>query len=477
MNKVLKRYKLDNLLYELGNESREMFIDNKPMIIKSIQGSYKKWEVYQSIWDMIDISYLAICNSNDYRSKILKKEDIVFIINNYRQYDDELCKESLPNVAEADILLYILYGHSQEQFIYQSRGIVKEMINRNIELLQYIPKKVNSGIDIDFIIKSVTNFSCEEFNEILFVLALIGAVKTDITKLEIPDIFTRINPTINDENLYKIIELYSSRYSEYRESNLKKHYLKTKPIVKTDNGRILVSNQYLLYNLLIDASYWIVRNYYGQIGSQDFTNAFGVFYEKYLQDIFEYYLDSSKFEKLQEDNKSAMCDWKIETDKYIILIEQKSAIASIFTKNIYPNISQVRSYLNRLGKGFNQLKITEQKIDNDNNKTIVKLLVHYELLYISETLEVEIIKSMNSSKEDYNNTFLVSTSEMERLVYALSEGEEILNEVIDVKLELESKQDPNGRSFSKILDERNIRNDYLENVKNHHRDMFEKYRF
>src|SRR5699024_6938675 len=104
----------------------------------------------------------------------------------------------------------------------------------------------------------------------------------------------------------------------------------------------------LLYNLLIDASYWIVRNYYGQIGSQDFTNAFGVFYEKYLQDIFEYYLDSSKFEKLQEDNKSAMCDWKIETDKYIILIEQKSAIASIFTKNIYPNISQVRSYLNRL---------------------------------------------------------------------------------------------------------------------------------
>ena len=103
--------------------------------------------------------------------------------------------------------------------------------------------------------------------------------------------------------------------------------------------------------------------------------------------------------------------------------------------------------------------------------------MHYELLYISETLEVEIIKSMNSSKEDYNNTFLVSTSEMERLVYALSEGEEILNEVIDVKLELESKQDPNGRSFSKILDERNIRNDYLENVKNHHRDMFEKYRF
>ena len=41
MNKVLKRYKLDNLLYELGNESREMFIDNKPMIIKSIQDLIK----------------------------------------------------------------------------------------------------------------------------------------------------------------------------------------------------------------------------------------------------------------------------------------------------------------------------------------------------------------------------------------------------------------------------------------------------
>ncbi|MGL6107485.1 hypothetical protein, partial [Romboutsia sp.] len=320
-----------------------------------------------------------------------------------------------------------------------------------------------------------TDFSCEEFNEILFILTLIGAAKTDITKLGIPEIFTKINPIINDENLYKVIELYSSRYLEYRGSNLKKHYLKTKPIVKTDNGRVLILNQYMLYNLLIDASYWIVRNHYGQMDSQDFTNTFGVFYEKYLQEVLEYYLDSSKFEKLQEDNKSSTCDWKVETDKYIILIEQKSAIASIFTKNIYPDTSQVRSYLNRLGKGFKQLKVTEQKIENENNKTIVKLLVHYELLYIPETLEVEIIKSINGVKDDYNNTFLVSTSEMERLVYALSKGDEILNEVINVKLDLEAKQDPHGRSFSKILDERHIRNDYLDNVKNHHRDMFEKY--
>lgn len=475
MNKVINKYKLDNLLYELGNESREMFFNNEPMIIKYIQGSYKKWEIYQSIWDMIDISYLAICNSNDYRSKILKREEIVYIINDYRRYDDELSKRHLPTVDEDDTSLYILYGHSQEQFIYQSRGIVKEMINRNIELLQHIPKRVESEIDIDSIIQSVTDFSCEELNEILFVLSVIGSVKTDITKLGIPEIFTKINPIINDENLYKVIELYSSRYPEYRDSNLKKHYLKTKPIVKTNNGRILILNQYLLYNLLIDASYWIVRNHYGQMDSQDFTNAFGVFYETYLQEVLEYYLDNSKFEKLQEDNKSSTCDWKIETDKYMILIEQKSAIASIFTKNIYPNISQVKSYLNRLGKGFKQLKATEEKIDNERNKTVVKLLVHYELLYIPETLEREIIKSINGRNEDYNNTFLVSTSEMERLIYALSKEDKVLNEIIDIKLDLELKQDPYGRSFSKILDERNIINDYLDNVKNHHRDMLEKY--
>ncbi|WP_270660346.1 hypothetical protein, partial [Paraclostridium bifermentans] len=65
MKDNLKKYKLDVLLDQIGNESREMFINNESMTIKYIQGTYKKWTIYQTIWDMIDISYLAICSSND----------------------------------------------------------------------------------------------------------------------------------------------------------------------------------------------------------------------------------------------------------------------------------------------------------------------------------------------------------------------------------------------------------------------------
>ncbi|WP_270660452.1 hypothetical protein, partial [Paraclostridium bifermentans] len=270
--------------------------------------------------------------------------------------------------------------------------------------------------------------------------------------------------------------LYSSTYREYRESGFEKHHLKFKPIIKTDNKKILISNQYLLYNLLAEGLYWIIRNYFNSKGRQDFTNVFGLYYEKYLEDICTYYLDSDKFKKLVEDSKSQICDWKIETSKYILLVEQKSALASIFTKNIHPDIKQIKSYLKRLGKGFNQLKTSEDKIKNPDNKIIVKLLVHYESLYMPEILEDEIIKTLNKSADEYMNTFLATSSDIERIIYALSQGDDILNRIIDQKLYLEKIKDTNGRSFSKILDDNYIPNDYLKNVKNHYEKMVEKCR-
>ena len=98
MKNVLKKYKLDNLLYELENESREMFINNEPIVIKYIQGSYKKWAIHQSVWDMIDISYLAICSSNDYKNKMLKKDDLVLLVNESRKYDDDFSKIKMKNI-------------------------------------------------------------------------------------------------------------------------------------------------------------------------------------------------------------------------------------------------------------------------------------------------------------------------------------------------------------------------------------------
>lgn len=482
MKEILKKYKLDNLLYEIGNESREMFINDESFTIRYIQSPYKKFNLYQSIWDMVDISYLAICSSNDYKNKILKKDDLVFIVNEYRRYDDDFSKMKMENINEDDTMLYILYGHSQEQFKYQNKILVIEQINRNIELLQYIPKTINNTLNIDSILKEITGFNFKEFNELLFTVCLIGLVTSDITNLtnlSITNTFSHINPIITNENLKKIINFYSSTYKEYRESDLKKHYLKTKPIVKTDNGKLLILNQYLLYNLLEEGAYWIIRNYFASKNSQAFTNEFGLYYEKYLEEMLTYYLNSCQFENLQEDCKSKICDWKIETDKYIIFIEQKSTIASIFTKNMYPDISQIRRYLKKLGEGFKQLEISEKRIKEkriNNDKVVIKLLMHYELLYIPETIEKEIIKSINGDEADYKNTFLVSTSEIERMVYALSKKESLLNEVIDKKIYLEETKDPHGRSFSKILDELSIENDYLQNVKNHYSKMINKYK-
>lgn len=59
---LIRKYRLDELLYIFGNMSIKMYKDNKslisiPMFIK--QFGYSK----QVVWDILEIEYNAVCNS------------------------------------------------------------------------------------------------------------------------------------------------------------------------------------------------------------------------------------------------------------------------------------------------------------------------------------------------------------------------------------------------------------------------------
>lgn len=74
----------------------------------------------------------------------------------------------------------------------------------------------------------------------------------------------------------------------------------------------------------------MIRNYYYDIKSQLFTNDFGIYFEKYVENLFEFYLNDISYFKLNEIKGKKIADLVIELDKYIIIIEceEKSNIES-----------------------------------------------------------------------------------------------------------------------------------------------------
>lgn len=165
---------------------------------------------------------------------------------------------------------HMLYGLSQQQFWYQERYEIIEQFNRNLELLKYISKQVKTKIDMESILQKVLGMSVDEY---LFL---------------------------------------------------------AKPIVKTDKGRYIIHNSYLVLKILSDGLYWVIRNYYYDIKSQLFTNDFGIYFEKYVENLFEFYLNDISYFKLNEIKWKKISDLVIELDKYIIIIEceEKSNIES-----------------------------------------------------------------------------------------------------------------------------------------------------
>lgn len=466
--KILRKYKLYDLVYAISEISREMFIDFKFMKI------YNRNPTMVSVWDMIGLSYIGICKCSESEKKSLKNNnDVLSILKKYvkykrKKYLKELNKNK-ENISNLNLITYISFGHAQEQLPHQSRYLMIEDSTRNFELLNIL-RNNSKNIDVDNIMQETFGMNFEEFIYNFSGLLFIATLSSDITDINIDSIIKN-NKNISYEKLFKIREYYSASYEDFRKSKLGKQYLKLKPIVKTSDNRYIVINTYLLYEKLIDGAYWVIRDYYEKRGKQTFVNEFGKIYEIYLENLFDRYLKEYKYEKLEESMEEKRCDWKVKTNKYTILIEQKSSLININTKDLYTDIKTIEKYLlEKLSKAFIQLDSTEKQISSD--KIVIKLALVYENLYIPEVLECKIKEILNSEdkeiKNEYNNTFLIETREIERLMYILSTDENLFNKIIERKLEADEMPQGEKRSFLTIMEEFGVAqfNNYLDEKKN-----------
>ncbi len=465
MKKIVKEinlYHLESLL-KLINDITVKMIKNKSSIlevpvVKKIAPN-EKHVMYVSAWNLTDLAYLSIKNSNGKGKCTPCLRDLYGLVNLYTGYDNEKSKTEYEKYDnDQDKILSITIGHSQKQFLYQETHLLYNNYFRNSEILKQILEEVENDLNINEIFIQNTSFNYEEFNTLLLALLTFIYKSGEISTINVEKMITDNSPIINEENLLKVLKLYSSSYDEIRTSTLEENIFLTKPVIRMRDNTFLIINSFLLIKLLSDGVYWQIRNHFFSKKSQDFINVFGEYSEKYVQKVLEKYVKVDNFSKIMDNGVSKISDWKIISSKYTLLIEQKSTLASIKIKTLYPDLIELKKYIKKYEEAVEQLNSSERQLNIDYNKS-VKMILYFENLYVSEVIKDTLMKELNLNHNENSNLFFISIEEFEILMAIYSISVDFFDKIIEEKIELEKTNSPStGSSFNIIFNKYKIFN-------------------
>lgn len=305
----IKKYSLKNVLYITSKLSGEFFREhnsgNIAVIIEDVRfvknGIIKKQQVWITIWNLIDFVFNAVIYTNDYRSlSITQRDELFFLIKLCQECIDQInAKQPFandPNIQN-EFLIY-LHGSAGEQFKAQSPMLVFDNYCRG----KYILEKIGSqfdGIDVEKIVISETGLNSELVSQILLLLWCISTKNPYI----LDEIGDQDIGGFSNENIESVVKYYSTNYDEIRKSSMGRQILYTKPFILTDTGKFISSNALLVLYLYENSTYWIIRDYDLKRKKQDFVNAFGIYFEVYMKELFELYLEETDYHKIAEDSK------------------------------------------------------------------------------------------------------------------------------------------------------------------------------
>lgn len=408
-------------------------------------------------WELVQVCYYAIKYSNDFRGKNVNQSDFYYLINENKIYDEIM--EKADKFSDDVKLFEHLQCMSNIQFDFQTLH-VSSRFNRLYEIMIKINKNSNycqtkevCYINFEKVFKEITGIEIFKFINIYFFLILLSSTRMNTNIYDIiKDIKFDIEKIgFSKKDISDVIELQSRDYEFYKNGdnwNLLKFY----PIVKTKTGdnNYIISNIYSLLYSFPESIYWIIRNHYKDINSSDFTNYFGYCFECYLHQLFERY--EINYNKLEESKVKGIKtpDWKVETNKYIFIIEQKSALFPISTRTSTKEerFTALESYINNnIIKAFKQLDLYSVEC---SSKTIIRICLAFEKIYVEENMKAIIERKMKFNS-DIDLNWIVNIDEFEILMQLLNEDENKFNQIIQKKIELEKNRDKNGRSFEKIL--------------------------
>lgn len=480
LEKAIRKYKLDDLLFLIAEISRDMYQNKKflkDVIWKNRVNTLITFRHFFVASDLVDLSYYAIKNSNDYRSVAPTEEDVYQLNNILLKIIDEDAKRKKEEINKKGIEAHILLGLPQKQFWYQDiirdRNIYYNFLRYYI-LLSEIPslfpeiKRPNDDL-ID-----ITGFNIKNFSQLL--MAVFAYNHSDLNKIVLHKELTEKIPILTETNIRKMLHFFSADYKYYRQTSFPNNPIFFKPIIETDTHKLIISNAFIWAKKVYEGIFWIIRDKHLKENSQTFTNGFGKYYEGYVQKLLDYYLKSPQYEKIKKSENEKRADWLIYTKNYILIIEQKSCLMIIALKKEYPSLEKLDDYLENFKKAYTQLAETEKMIGKTEKK-IVKLVLHFEKFFIGETLIKERVSTLCKDEiKDFSNYFFIDTEEFERLIQILADDEESFNKIMETKFIYEASAPISvGKEFSSIID-KNValkENRYLESHKNLFDGLFE----
>lgn len=393
-------------------------------------GKIIEHEVWILPWDLLDISYQAIKYSKKYIDiEDFDDETLYTIATAWSHTKDKLSEKSKNYLRSDHNIEYYLFGMSEEQRIFQDIYSVFSILSRDYYILFKSSKKIKekeNKINIKEIIKKEIGLDIKSILVNILLIGYFGFLNPVVYSTE--DKY--INPFLDDK-YKKIIDYYSADLEWFRKTKLGRQALYAKPIVSIDKNNIL-ANVYLPFIIYKHSLFWIARNYYLKTGSEKFVGSFGLYFEKYFEELLETYVEKENYNKLEKLNKRKIADWRISLGKYNFIIEQKSSFLKLACKQQDPNIKNYKEFLtDNISEAIEQLKSTE-KILNDG-------LEYYKIVLLyDESVPPNFMKRYfelcDPSLKDKEKFWIISIHEMEELLYMYKHNNDIFENVINKKI-------------------------------------------
>lgn len=214
-----------------------------------------------------------------------------------------------------------------------------------------------------------------------------------------------------------------------------------------------------------------MRNHYYNKSSdnQKFINAFGVYFEMYVEELLNNCLAENNYERITECGRKR-ADWKLQLGDYEFLVEQKSSLSLLGIKQTQPDIKKFKEHIIKCwGKAVIQLNETEKDLKLSSP---IKIILLYEDYYKSECLDL--LFEYDDYVDYYDGKYwLVTINEFEMLIKLYKDNPDLFFTVIKEKDESELNKSNKGREPLRFLRSHGIyENSYLEEF--HIYDQFTK---
>jgi len=426
----------------------------------------KKREVLLTAWDIPEMAYLSIMNSNDYRSEDIKKEHIGKLVNLYRAYEKESSGKAFrQNVGSEGNPFAFIAGMTYEQFRLQNLSWIIQSFNRNYHILYHSSFINRDGLkNLEEIVKDKFGMSVEDF--LLTEIMLWGLCTKTPIPLEIPEeVYRKKKETIlTKDNIKKVVDYYSITYKGVWSSKLGKQHFNSKPFILTDRSKeyILIST-YLLSTQIADVLYWLLRDYHKN-DAQVFPNKFGDMFEDYFSELAREYLEKVTWYKIPE-TKRKRADFYVEFEDVVFLFELKSGIMSINAKQQNPDVEEVTKFVVRnIKEAYEQLCNSEKEYLG--HKPVIKIFLLYEMMMNEHVMKLVIPEIFDTD----TNCHIMTIQEVERLFAIYKYDYESFQKVISELLS-NMNEDCQYQTVGAIIDEFNSEEmhfvgdrDYLEKL-------------